>query len=96
MLEKIKLSLRVDSDDLDEEIQDTIDACKLDLKLSGVVESKIVDTDSLIIRAIKTFCKAEFSSDNVEAKRYINSYNMLKNHLCLSTDYTVEVVADEN
>lgn len=96
MLEKIKLALRVDSDDLDQEIQDVIDSCKADLKLSGVVESKIVDTDSLIIRAVKTFCKAEFTSDNTEAKRYINSYEMLKNHLCLSTDYTIEVVANEN
>ena len=96
MLEKIKLSLRVDSDDLDEEIQDTIEACKSDLKLSGVAESKIVDTDSLILRVVKTFCKAEFSSDNTEAKRYINSYNMLKNHLCLSIDYTLQVTADED
>lgn len=96
MLEKIKLALRVDSDDLDDEIQDTIDAAKADLQLSGVLESKIVETDSLILRAIKIYCKAEFSTDDKESTRYANSYNMLKNHLCLSTDYTVEVVSDDN
>ncbi|WP_244833377.1 head-tail connector protein [Clostridium sp. BJN0001] len=96
LLEKIKLTLRVDSDDFDEEIKDTIDAAKADLKLSGVLESKIVETDSLILRSIKIYCKAEFSSDDKETQRYTDSYNMLKNHLCLSTDYTVEVISDEN
>lgn len=96
MLDKIKLALRVDSDDLDDEIQDTIDAAKADLKLSGVLESKIIDTDSLILRAIKIYCKAEFSTDDKESTRYYDSYNMLKNHLCLSQDYTVEVVENDN
>lgn len=96
MLEKIKLALRIDSDDLDDEIQDTIDAAKADLKLSGVLESKIIDTDSLILRAVKIYCKAEFSTDDKESIRYSNSYNMLKTHLCLSSDYTVEVISDED
>lgn len=93
MLEKIKLALRIDDDILDEEIQDSIDAAKADLKLSGILESKIVETDPLIIRAIKTFCKIEFSTDDKEAERYRNSYEMLKDHLALSIDYTVEVIA---
>ena len=88
MLEKIKLALRIDSDDLDEEIQDSIEAARADLKLSGVLEYKIDDSDSLIVRAIKVYCKAEFSTDNTEAERYRKSYEMLKDHLCLSTDYS--------
>ena len=88
MLEKIKLALRIDSDDLDEEIKDSIDAAKSDLKLSGVQEDKIDDSDSLIIMAIKIYCKADMSTDNVEAERYRKSYDMLKDHLCLSTDYS--------
>lgn len=95
MLEKIKLSLRVDSDDLDEEIQDTIDACKADLKLSGVLESKILGGDSLILRAVKVFCKSEFSTDDREAERYRKSFQMLKDHLCLSVEYTVEVFNED-
>lgn len=89
MLGKVKLTLKVDDNSLDEDIQDTIDAAKKDLKLSGVVESKIVDTDSLIIRAIKIYCKAEYSTDDKEASRYLQAYEMLKNHMCLSVDYTV-------
>lgn len=92
MLEKIKLALRIDDDSLDEEIQDTIDAAKADLKLSGVLESKIVETDPLILRAIKTFCKHEFSTDDKEADRYKESYEMIKVHLSLSIDYTVSEV----
>lgn len=92
MLEKVKLSLRIDDDYLDVEIQDTIDAAKADLKLSGILENKIIESDPLIIRAIKTFCKAEFSTDDKEAERYRDSYNMIKTHLSLSIDYTVQEV----
>lgn len=95
MLEKIKLSLRIDSDDLDEEIQDAIDSCKADLKLSGVLESKILGGDSLILRAVKVFCKSEFSTDDREAERYRKSFQMLKDHLCLSVEYTVEVFNED-
>lgn len=92
MLEKIKLALRFDDNYLDSEIQDTIDAAKADLKLSGILENKIIDTDPLIIRAVKTFCKAEFSTDDKEAERYRDSYKMIKIHLLLSIDYTVQEV----
>jgi len=92
LLEKIKLALRVDDDSLDEDIQDTIDAAVSDLKLSGIIESKIVETDPLIIRAVKTFCKAEFSSDDKESTKYKESYDMLKIHLSLSIDYNTEVL----
>lgn len=87
LLEKIKLTLRIDDNTLDADIQDTIEAAKLDLKLRGVSESKIVDTDALIIRAIKTYCKAEYSSDDKEADRYNKSYEMLRDHLTMSIDY---------
>lgn len=92
MLEKIKLALRIDDNYLDSEIQDTIDAAKADLKLSGILENKIMETDPLIIRAIKTFCKAEFSTDDKEAERYRDSYNMIKIHLSISIYYTVQEV----
>jgi uncharacterized phage protein (predicted DNA packaging) len=91
LLAKIKQSLRIDDDSLDEDIQDTIDAALADLKLSGVIESRLDETDPLIIRAVKTFCKAEFSFDDREANRYRDSYGMLKNHLSLSSDYITEV-----
>lgn len=85
MLEKIKNSLRVSGNAFDVEINDLIEAAKLDLKISGVV--KINDDDALIQRAITVYCKANFGYDNTEAERFQNSYNMLKEHLSLAGDY---------
>lgn len=90
MLNKVKLALRIDDNSLDDEIKDTIEAAKADLRLSGVLESKVVETDPLMIRAIKTFCKAEFSTDDKEVIRYRESYEMLKTHMVLSSDYTIK------
>jgi hypothetical protein len=94
MLEKVKIALRVESEDtdLDGDIQDTIDAAIADMKLCGIIEEKILETDAIIMRAIKTFCKSEYSTDDKEAKRYKESYEMIRNHLAMSTDYSAEVV----
>ncbi|SKA89687.1 uncharacterized phage protein (possible DNA packaging) [Clostridium sp. USBA 49] len=92
LLDKVKQSLRYEDNSFDEDLQDSIDAAIADLELSGILGSKIVETDPLIIRAIKTFCKAEYSIDNNEAQRYRESYNMLKIHLALSREYTTEEV----
>ena len=51
MVEKIKHSLRIGHDSINSDIQEHIDACKLDLKRVGV--KKIEDTDPLIIQAAK-------------------------------------------
>jgi uncharacterized phage protein (predicted DNA packaging) len=84
MLEKIKKSLRV-SDDFEDEILDLICACKEDLKLSGIKRTS--DTDPLIIRAVTLYCKVHFGYDNPEAERFQKSYDMLKTHLSLSSEY---------
>ena len=91
-LEKVKITLRIDDDFLDEDIQDTIDSATSDLRLCGIVEEKIVETDPLILRAVKTFCKAEYSSDDKESARYSQSYEMLRNHLSMSVDYNTVVI----
>lgn len=88
MLEKIKLALRFDDDALDDDILDNIEAAKADMKLCGICENKIVNTDPLILRAVKTFCKAEFSTDDKESDRYRNAYEKLRDHLSLSIEYT--------
>lgn len=91
MLEDVRDALRVSGNDLDGEIQDLIDAAKADLSLSGVHPSKIIDTDPLIKRAVVVYCKAHFGWDNPEADRFAKSYDMLKQHLTLSTEYTEAV-----
>lgn len=88
LLEKVKDRIRADGTAMDSDIQDTIDACILDLELNGIQKSKISDADALIIRAIKTYCIAEYSSDDKEAGRFKSAYEALRDHLALSIEYT--------
>lgn len=51
--------------------------------------------DPLIKRAITLYCKGHFGYDNPDAERFIASYEKLRDHLSLSTDYQMAVVTDE-
>jgi len=92
MLEKIKLILRIKTASLDEEINDLIEACKIDLSISGI--KVINETDPLIQRAIIVYCKANFGLDNKDSEKYQISYDMLKQSLALCSDYNTEVIAN--
>jgi uncharacterized phage protein (predicted DNA packaging) len=93
MLDKIKEALRIkNTTAFDSEITDLISAAKADLVLSGILESKISDTDPLIIRSIILYAKSHFGIDNTESEKYQAAYNSLKTHLCLSSEYTEAVV----
>lgn len=83
MLEKIKLSLRITNSEFDNEIQDLINACELDLKMSGVSDSLIKKQDPLISQAVQTYCKANFGFDNPEAERFREAYASLKAFLAI-------------
>jgi hypothetical protein len=85
LLDDVRTSLRITTTTLDTEIQDLIDACKLDLTISGV--SIIVETDPLIKRAIKLYVKTDYAQDQDEQRRYNEAYESLKKHLVLSNDY---------
>lgn len=88
MLEEVKTALRVSHTVLDGEINDLIDAARHDLMLSGISILKVADdTDPLIKRAVITYAKAHFITDDTAAERFLTSYNMLKNHLSLAGDY---------
>ena len=87
MLEKVKLSLRIKSSKLDDEINDLIEACKIDLSMSGVRQIK--DEDPIIQRAIIVYCKANFGLDNKDSEKYQRSYDLLKQSLSLCGDYNV-------
>lgn len=87
MINSIKTSLRIKNTAFDTEITDLIDACKIDLKISGV--NKIDEKDSLIKRAITIYVKSNFGWDNPDSEKLQHSYNMLKQHLALSGDYNV-------
>lgn len=89
LLDDVKRELRISNTAFDTEVLDLIESAKLDLQLSGVVEEKIIETDSLIKRAIIFYCKAYFGYDNPDAQRFYDSYRMLETHLALSGDYNV-------
>lgn len=90
MLETIKDELGIDDDDSNSMVQDLIDAAKADLILSGVHKDKVIETDSLIKRAIILYCKANYRYDPF-TERYQELYISLKHHLTLSQEY-IEVV----
>lgn len=86
MLEKVKKDLRWSHSKLDEDIQDNIDACKLDLKRVGIL--KLDESDALISKAIKLYCRWQYNFEN-QADRYKNAYESLRDALSLCGDYNV-------
>lgn len=82
-LEKIKKDLRISHSKLDEDIQDNIEACRLDLKRVGIDVNK---SDVLLEKAIKLFLRWQYNFEN-QADRYRNAYESLRNALSLCEDY---------
>lgn len=91
MKTKVKKALRLTSDAFDDEIEELIAEVKVQLKTAGILESKIVDTDPMIARAIKLYCKANFGLDNPDSEKYQMSFNSLEAHLANSSDYNTSV-----
>jgi uncharacterized phage protein (predicted DNA packaging) len=91
LIDDVKEVLRISGTDTDTEITDLIDTAKADLLTSGVLDTKIVDTDALIKMAIKLFCKAHYGYDTPDADRFKTLYDEFKSKLCTLTDY-IEVV----
>lgn len=90
MLNSVKKSLRISESNtaFNEDIEEMIEECRMDLIQSGIfIEKANEDEDPLIRRAIKTYCKANFGLDNPDAERFQESYESLKRHLSLAGDY---------
>lgn len=88
ILEKVKLALRITTDDFDTELTDMINACLADLGIAGVT---VTDTsNTLLIRAICTYCKYHFGDINgVEMLEKIKaSYDEQKAQMQMATGYT--------
>lgn len=85
MLDKVKLALRITTNAFDNEINDLIDAALADLGLAGV--TTLTTTDALIIRAVITYCCANFGeSDNYD--RLKKAYDEQKAQLQTASGYT--------
>lgn len=88
LLKHCKILLRqVTTTAFDDEIETLIEACLLDLKLSGVEK---ID-DDLVKRAVGIYVKAHFGSENPDREGLIECYNSLKTHLALSEKYGDEL-----
>lgn len=75
----------------DNEIKDLISAARAELTEIGILPSKAYDdTDPLTRRAVILYVKAEFGLDNPDAQRYRESFDLLKRHLALASDYISE------
>ena len=95
ILDDVKTALRISINNtaFDSEITDLIAAARADLRLSGILESKVNDaTDPLIKRAIMVYVKGNFGWNNPDAEKLQQSYAMIKGHLALSQEYTKEAV----
>ena len=96
ILEKVKLALRITTDDFDSELTDLINACLIDLGIGGVVVPTTASTssqeitDECVIQAIKTYCKIHFGDVNsVEMlDRLKASYDEQKAQMSMATGYT--------
>lgn len=90
LLISVRRCLRISREGIfDEEISDLIRAARKDLSLGGVLPDRVNDDkDPLIKRAIVTYAKAEFGLDNPDSEKYRASYQMLRTHLMLSSEYT--------
>lgn len=89
LLDVARLAVRVNKvNTFDDEIKDLISAARAELTGVGVLPAKAYDdNDPLIRRAIILYVKAEFGLDNPDAQRYRESFDHLKLHLALASDY---------
>lgn len=85
MLEKVKLALKITTDDFNEELELLIDAALLDLGVAGVTNTE--ETDALIIRAVCTYCRCNWGSPS-DYDRLKASYDEQKAQLGMCANYT--------
>lgn len=88
MLQKIKLSLRISHDALNDDIQGNIDACMLDLQRVGVSKAAAISTskDALINKAAELYCKWQYDF-NGKGEQCKQAYEKLRDALSLCDSY---------
>lgn len=86
VLAKVRLALRITTNDFDSELTDLINACLKDLKTTGITNNDT--TDELISEAICTYCAMRFGDDMSNYEKLKSSYDEQKAHMQMSTGYT--------
>jgi hypothetical protein len=75
MLDLVKSALRITGGAFDGEILNLIDACRLDLELTGICLPP--DSDPLVERAVITYAKANFGFDD-DSGKFGRKYDAIK------------------
>lgn len=83
--ESIKKSIRISHNNLDDDIQNNIDACKLELNIAGVYWK---DEDMLIQKACELYVKWQYDYLG-KGEQFERAFRNLKDALALSGDYNV-------
>lgn len=84
-IDAVKLSLRIKTDALDDDIASEIDACLADLTICGVSANPY---DPIILKAVKLWCRNAFDADVNSRQNIKAAYNEQKGTLMVSTGYT--------
>lgn len=87
IIEKIKLSMRISDDDFNEDIEELAKAALADLGIAGVDGERALITDSLVFRAVVTYCRLHFGTPD-DYDRLKASYDEQKGQLQIATGYT--------
>lgn len=86
-LTKLRRAVRRNMDaDIDAELTDIIEECRLDLSSSGIVTANS-ETDSLILGAVRCYVRAKFGLNSNDAERNMRDYEKLKDDLMKKRDY---------
>ena len=86
MLEIVKNSLKISTNIFDADLRRMIEACKIDLSMSGI--KKIDEENALIQQAIILYCKVNFErKPDVDTDRLEKAYRNLKIAISLCGDY---------
>ncbi len=82
-LAKIRRAIRhSQNDEIDAELTDIIEECRLDLQQLGVLKSKTEDeTDSLILGAVRCFARWKFAPTLEDAEANKNDYMIMRDEL---------------
>jgi hypothetical protein len=96
-LAKMRRAVRVNqSDDVDAELKDLVDECRIDLISVGVIRAKANDeADSLILGAVRCFVRWKFGISNPDADKNREDYYSLRDELRRKRDYAFHAVTFE-
>ena len=89
MLEAVKLALGITIDDLDDDISANIMIARAELIRAGVIRDVAMsDMDVLVEQAIKTYCKAMYTTDINKSEKLMESFKYQQECLRKSIGYS--------